>query len=94
MAKEEFQFTNFESLTPEQRSIVDSFMEAREAVLKESYWEEVVADLDKYIVSRLRFHTVKVINAEKITDARHTFVLPILFKPGTTHFILRTPLDT
>lgn len=50
--------------------------------------------LPEYLTKKyLRFGKVRMINREKITDLEKTFVLPMFFKPGRTHFILRTAID-
>lgn len=42
---------------------------------------------------RLGFDRQNLLNVEKSTDLRKTFILPIFIPPGRTHFILRTPQD-
>ena len=72
---------------------MDEFIEDKIGVLKFEYYESVMENLDSFVNSRLRFRTVRLINAEKVTDVTNTFVLPIFFKPGRTHFMMRTQLD-
>ena len=47
----------------------------------------------QFLVGKIRFRNYKTINLEQMNDPNKTFVLPLFFKPGRTHVMLRTSAD-
>lgn len=95
MAKEKLEITNFKLLSPRKQEELRNLSAQIEADLKEQHLKENVQSFGRESIHKfIRYRNTMFINLEKVKDPENTFILPIFIKPGRTHFMLRTPLDS
>lgn len=94
MAKEQFEFSNFNDLSENAQGAINQFIKETEEELQEDWLRTAFDHMNTSLSKKhLRYGTVLKINMDKVTDPFSTYMLPIFIKPGRTHFILRTPED-
>ena len=94
MAKENLEYTNIKALSPEEKEVAEMHIRKNESDLKDAFLRESLANFSKESVLKfIRYRNSFFINLEKMKDPENTYVLPIFFKPGRTHFMIRTPID-